>query len=207
MKKILLTGASGLLGKHLTIDAERPTHEQFNIVQGGSWKRISGEYELIVHCAGYTNVAKAETDKSECFDVNVKGTLNLLEAYPHTPFVYISSEYAHNPVNFYGLTKFLAEEIVKTYPNYLIIRTLFKPFPWPFDKAFTDQYTQGGYINHVAPLIEKAIIDWDRKTNQLIYVGDGRGRKTMYKLASKTKKVLPNSVDDIKNVKLPKDYE
>jgi len=87
--------------------------------------------------------------------------------------------------------------------NYLIIRTLFKPNPWPFEYAFTDQMTQGDYIDVITPLIAKAIKDWDGESST-IYVGTER--KSMFELAKRTKpNVKPNSVDDLP-LKRPKDY-
>lgn len=208
---ILLTGASGLLGRHLKLEADRFSHEVMDIVD---FHRPTGfkegfyekEYDLIVHCAAYTKVAQAETDRLACFNINVLGTLNLLQAYPKTPFVFISSEYAKNPINFYSLTKSLAEQLVTYhFAPYLIIRTLFKPYPWPYEKAFRDQFTLGDTVNIIAPLIEKAILEWDRKS-KLIYIGTGR--KTMLELAQKSKPdVVPNLTTDIKAVKLPTDYK
>ena len=198
---ILLTGASGLLGRHLKIEAFRPTHEEFDItlIQTGP------EADMVVHAAAYTNMEKAETDKWKCFRVNVNGTFSLLGAYPDTPFVYISTEYAKDPVNFYSLTKSLAEQLVMTHPNYLIIRTLFKPYPWPYEYAFIDKHTQGDYVDVIAPLIDEAIENWDRKTNDMIYVGTGR--KTYYELAKRTKpRVKPNFIKDV-SINIPSDYE
>ncbi len=199
MKKILLTGNSGLLGRHLKIEADRPTHRELDI----TYPVIPKDYALIMHAAGYTNVPKAEIDMAECYKVNVTGTRNLLEAYPTTPFVYISSEYARNPVNFYAKTKQLAEEAVKEHPCYLIIRTLFKPRPWKYPKAFVDAWTQGDYVDVIAPLIEKAIKEWDGES-KTIYVGTGR--KTIYDLAKQTREVEPISIKEIKDVIIPADY-
>lgn len=196
---ILLTGASGLLGTHLKIKADRPSHSDLNILYPFTVK----SYDLIIHAAAYTDVEKAEIDMAECYAVNVRGTRNLLEAYPDTPFVYISSEYANNPINFYSKTKQIAEKEVKKHPQYLIIRTLFKPRPWKYPKAFIDQYTQGDYVDVIAPLIKKAIKEWDGE-NKTIYIGTGR--KTIFELAKQTRDVEPISVDDIKGVRLPKDY-
>lgn len=196
----LLTGSSGLLGQYLMLDCDRPTHAELDITKLIEPK----EYDLIVHAAAYTDVEGAETARMKCYDVNVNGTFNLLEAYRDTPFVYISSEYANNPVNFYSLTKYLAERLVMTHDNYLIIRTLFKPKPWKYPKAFTDQYTQGDYIDVIAPMIEDEIRRWNGKGKRLLYVGTER--KTMYELASRTRVVEPNSIKDIKGVELPADY-
>lgn len=197
---ILMTGSSGLLGQHLSIEAYRPTHQEFDITKPLVIPNVS----LVIHSAAYTDVKNAEVDRLKCFEVNVTATLKLLEAYPKTPFVFISSEYAHNPVNFYSITKSLAEQLVTTHPNYLVIRTLFKLHPWPYPYAFEDQFTQGDYVTVIAPKIEKAIKDWDFKS-KLIYVGTGR--KTMFELAQRTKlDVIPNSIKDMK-VKLPHDYQ
>ncbi len=199
MTKVLLTGAGGLLGTHLKIEADRPSHYELDITKPMWFK----DYDLIVHCAAYTDVAGAETDKLECFNVNVLGTLNLLLTYPNTPFVYISSEYAKNPVNFYSLTKSMGEQLVTTHPNYLIIRTLFKPTPWPFEKAYIDQFTLGDYVDVIAEKIDKEITAWDRKS-KMIYVGTGR--KSMFDLARETRPdVKPNSIQESK-VKIPSDY-
>ena len=121
--------------------------------------------------------------------------------------MYISTEYVYNPVNWYAQTKKMAEALVVTGVNpYLIISTLFKPSPFPFEKAFIDQYTMGDYVDVIAPMIVDEIKRWDRKTNKLVDVGTGR--KTIFELAKRTRPdVKPCSVDDIKGVKLPKDYE
>jgi len=204
---ILLTGGTGLLGKALfqyfdNIDC--PSHDALDITKPVFGNR--GSYDLIIHSAAYTDVVRAEVDQKQCFDVNVYGTLNLLNAFSTLPMVYISTEYAKDPLNYYSLTKRFAEESIKNYKhNYLIIRTLFKPRPFPFEKAFVDQYTQGDYVDVIAPMIAKIIKDWDRQTGGIVYVGTGR--KTIYELAKQTRPDVGQiSVEDIKDVKLPKDY-
>ena len=204
--KILLTGGSGLLGSQLvsllkdhTVDA--PTHAEMDICK----ELIPRSCDLIIHCAAYKDVIKAETNKKECSRVNIGGTLNLLTTYADIPFVFISSEYAKNPLNHYAETKAIGESLTKLYArSYLIIRTVFKPNPFPWDRAFIDQYTQGDYIDVIAPLIVKAIMKWDL-TSETIYVGTGR--KTIFELAQRTRPaVQPCSIEDIKEAVLPHDY-
>lgn len=198
----LLIGASGLLGRHLKIQAERPTSDELDITKF----IIPEKYDLIILVAAYTDTAKAETERWKCFDVNVNGVMNVLEAYPNTPLVFISSEYAKNPVNFYSLTKRLGEQLVEFHTApYLILRVLFKPYPYPHEFAFTDQYTFGDTVNVMAPLIDKAIQEWDKKNSATRLIGTGR--KTMFELAKKSKPdVKPNSGLDMK-IKLPMDYD
>jgi len=211
---ILLTGGSGLLGSQLIpiLGKKRdwkviaPPHKLLDITQAPitSYQGI----DLLIHCAAYTKVEQAEIDRQECFETNVNGTFNLLLAYPKVPFVFISTEYAHRPINFYSLTKRLAEHVV-TYQAtpYLIIRTLFKPRPFPHPKAFTDMFTLGDYADKIASKIYYAISEWQEdKKSKLIYIGTGR--KSMFELAKETRPdVEPMSIKDIKTVKLPSDYQ
>jgi len=162
---------------------------------------------LIIHAAAFTDVVRAETERDACFDVNVQGTINLARAYKDVPFVFISSEYAHNPVNYYSLTKWLGELVVNEIcERALIIRTLFKPVPFPYEKAFIDQYTQGDEVGIIAPLIKEAILNWYGGESELQYIGTGK--KTIYDIAIKSRPdIKPCSIDDIKSVNLPFTYE
>ena len=204
--RTLITGGSGLLGteiqKHLSVYA--PPHREFDITKFIPPSEI---FELVIHSAAYTDVVAAEKKRDECYLINVQGTINMLNAFVDTPFVYISSEYANNPVNYYSETKKIAEiEVQKRKGPYLIIRTLFKPNPFPFPKAFTDQYTQGDYIDIIGPMIIKEILSWDKKSQKLLYIGTGR--KTIYNLAKRTRPdILPISIKEITTVTLPSDYE
>lgn len=215
--RILYTGSSGLLGKHLIpllkkqdgdgvmfprIEIDAPSHNDLDITQ----TIVPQEYDLVIHAAAYTDVFKAETDRDKCFEVNVMGTMNLAKAYKDTPFVYISSEYAHNPVNYYSVTKYLGELVANEIADKcLVIRTLFKPNPFPWEKAFTDQWTQGDYVDVIAPLLVEQILNWYGGKSEMVYVGTGR--KTIYDLAKRTRPdVREGSIDDV-GVKLPHDYE
>jgi hypothetical protein len=100
----------------------------------------------------------------------------LLKKYSDTPFVFISSEYAIKPVNLYSATKTVGELLTYAYAkSHLIIRTLFKPRPYPFNVAFSDQYTRGDYIDIIGRLIAEEIKNWDKETKVLkvsIVAGD-----------------------------------
>jgi len=212
--KILLTGGSGLLGKELQkhIKCDAPTHRELDITNPKTFKKfVNREYELVIHAAAYTEVTKAEIEPLKCAEVNITGTLNVSQAFEDSPLVYISSEYAKSPVNFYSKTKQIAENLIHLArggyegTSYLTIRTLFKPNPFPWDKAFKDQYTQGDYVDVIAPLIAKKINEWNKTICGAVYVGTGR--KTMLELARRTKPdVQAISVKDIKDVVIPTDY-
>lgn len=210
---ILLTGGSGLLGSHLKklIKCHAPTHDELDITS--ELLIDPKKYNLIVHCAAYTDVSKAEKEKDLCYRTNVIGTRNL--ASLNIPMLYISTEYVFNgekgayneesypdPVNFYGLTKLLGEyESRRT--RSVVVRCLFKPNPFKHNAVCADQYTSGRYVEEIAGEILKAI----KMFNELpptIHIGFDR--INMFDLAIKTRKdITPITTDSIKSVKLPKD--
>lgn len=205
---ILITGGSGLLGMELQKyfpNCNAPDHTRLDITDLNSIHTFKGTYpsiDIVIHCAAYTKVERAETDRAECFNVNVIGTHAIAEAYHDAYFVYISSEYASNPVNFYSYTKLWGEEAVKkNCKNNLIIRTLFKANPFPYAQAFIDQYTYGDYVDVIAPMIVKEIFF---ETKGLINLGTGR--KSIFELARRTRPDISGiSVDDVKTVHLPRE--
>lgn len=189
----------------MTVNA--PSHEELDILR----PKIPKGTSLIIHCAAYTDVEGAEDNKSLCYGVNVEGTLAL--ARYKIPMVYISTEYVFGgmdgnyketderfPVNYYAKTKAWGEDASRETES-LRIRVLFKPSPWAYPKAFTDQYTSGDYVEVIAPLIAKAIKDYPNR-NDVLHIGTGR--KSIYDLARKTREVGKIKRSDVK-VRIPKD--
>lgn len=206
MSEWLLTGGSGRLGTELQAlrEFDAPSHEELDITQ----PFVKKSYDLVLHAAAYTNVDQAEVNPEPCYETNVGGTARLVETYRNTPFVYISSEHAHHPVNQYCGSKLAAEEVVKAqHPSYLIIRLLFKPRPWLYDNAWADQMTKGDYTDTIAKLTLEAIDEWDKTTCKTINVGTER--KSIYELAKQTKSdVRPSSrFDHPGSAARPADYE
>ena len=93
--------------------------------------------EIVVHAAALTDVDKCELNRELAWKINVEGTKNIVEAAKNAGafFVYISTDYVFNgekgnyketdaldPINYYGLTKLKAEEIVKTQTEYFVAR-------------------------------------------------------------------------------------
>jgi dTDP-4-dehydrorhamnose reductase len=81
----------------------------------------------IIHCAAMTQVDDCEINKSECLRINVDGTKNVLSVAEeiNCRFIYVSTDFVFDgndgpytefaepkPVNFYGESKLLAEELV-----------------------------------------------------------------------------------------------
>jgi len=201
--RILLTGGSGRLGTELRklIECDAPSHRKLDVTKKIFWPR---DYALIIHCVGFTSVARAETEKTKCFNTNVIGTYNMALHFTGIPFVHISTEYVYNPVNFYSRTKVMSEKMLRN-PS-LCIRTLFKPRPYPFNRAWTDQYTRGDYVDVIAPMIVGEILRWDKKCSRTVDVGTGR--KSIYELAKQSRpRVKKAKLAETKlPVILPMDY-
>lgn len=130
-------------------------------------------------------------------------------------FVYISTDYVFdgergnyreedipNPRNFYALTKLIGEVIMRQYSHTLIIRTAFKPDgPWPYERAFIDQYASHEFVSVIAPDIAKAVL----MTDMLGIVHIAGKRTSMYDLARQASpSVGKMSVNDA-GVALPHD--
>lgn len=147
--KVLVTGVNGQLGydvvkrlNELGIEAIGVSRNDFDIRDRDQTQDyiLKNKPDVIVHCAAYTAVDKAEDEKEKCYVINVEGTKNIAEACKKidAKMVYISSDYvfdgqgiepqseskATNPVNYYGYCKEQGERVVRDIvEKHFIIRT------------------------------------------------------------------------------------
>lgn len=146
---ILVTGANGMLGQDLCPILEDSGHEvietdinSLDITDAEAVKRVLADEkpDVVIHCAAYTNVDKAEEDLKTAELINVNGTENIAEicAKLDITLVYISTDYVFdgdneepyttedmpNPLNNYGMTKYEGEEAIRSLcEKYYIVRT------------------------------------------------------------------------------------
>lgn len=146
--KVLVTGANGQLGYDVIKRLNMQNIEclgvdigDFDITDKNQADRAVSEYvpDVIVHCAAYTAVDRAEDERDLCYKINVTGTQNIAEACKSidAKMVYISTDYVFdgegekpfevtdkpNPVNHYGQTKYEGELAVQsTLEKYFIVR-------------------------------------------------------------------------------------
>jgi dTDP-4-dehydrorhamnose reductase len=83
-----------------------------------------------------------------------------------------------HPVNKYAWSKLGGECAVRLYDDSLILRTTFGPVPFPYDKAFVDQWTSRESVDVIAGLMAALV---DRGVRGIVHVGGGR--KTVYDYA------------------------
>jgi len=142
--KILITGAQGRFGtyavqkfsqNHSVIDSDKERDiTKPQIVS----HIIAAKPDIIIHAAAETNVDKCEIHQESAHQINVLGTINVIKAAQLTAakLIYISSDYIFdgnkgnyietdrpNPINYYGKTKWEAEQQIMKYTNSLIIRS------------------------------------------------------------------------------------
>ena len=177
---------------------------------------------IVIHCAAYTNSLVAETTKRNyCWKVNVEGTRNMVRAARGRRFVLISTDYVFSgrdcpaggyredskaePVNHYGLTKLAAEWEVRTAPatgNHLILRAPFRVRPWPYRKAFQDQYTSCIWAEERAQQILRMALRED--VVGLWHMGGER--RSIFEMARSARPdVNPISIRELDGLELPAD--
>ena len=153
MSRILITGAFGQLGTSLRnilsdqsiLAAGRmiPMKEKngctvLDITELNQVRKTIALFQpdAIVHLAAMTDVDGCERDPEMAFDVNVRGTENLLDNF-NGRFIYISTDYVFdgsdgpyeekdevNPLSVYGQTKFYGEDLVQqSDANWVILRS------------------------------------------------------------------------------------
>ena len=147
--KVLVTGAKGQLGWDVLrvlaargIDGRGVDVEDFDLTDGPAVKAYVEAYgpDVIVHCAAYTAVDRAESEPEVCARVNGDGTMNVVRAAlaVGAKLVFISTDYVfsgdgeepwtedapYNPRNVYGLSKVQGEIAVRSLmKRYFLIRT------------------------------------------------------------------------------------
>ncbi|MDA9935556.1 SDR family oxidoreductase [Candidatus Marinimicrobia bacterium] len=152
MKKILITGASGQLGKTLkTLFSSKydiiPTSKNHYTYQKNYFLDITNPIlirdivsatspDIIINLAALTNVDLCEKKPDLAFSVNFTGLQNIVEIF-NGPIIQLSTDYVFdgktgqysenssvNPINVYGRTKLEAENFLKeNSKDSLIIRT------------------------------------------------------------------------------------
>ena len=198
--KVLVTGKGGQLASEFELLKRLDTNWHFLSEQDLNIADLDSvmdyfcfkKFDLIINCAGYTAVDKAEDEKELAYKVNAEGTKNLLQACEllNAKLIHYSTDYVFDgnslepykeyditkPKTIYGLSKLKGEQYIlkKNKVKSLIIRT-----SWVYSN-FGKNFV-------------KTMIDIGQKNKRLGVVSDQIGSPTYAKnLAEDTLKVISN---------------
>lgn len=195
-KKFLVTGANGQLAREFiaTFKKSKINFRAFdkaalNIAQASYVDEIIGEFkpDIVLNCAAYNNVNKAETDYQTALNVNAKGVGYLARScrkhkaflvHYGTDFIFdgLKKDYyvekdKPNPPNRYGRTKLLGEiELKKFTKDFLLLRVSWvfghspNSFLWKLDELVKTQAKLHMTTDFVSiPTYTKDIVEYTLK--------------------------------------------
>lgn len=175
--RMLVTGANGLLGKEIThyfssrCDVYPTDLAECDVTSAAECRRILRDFRpgVVVHCAAYTAVDRAEREPEAAFALNAGGTRNVALACRENLalLVTFSTDYVFDgassrpyeegdppgPLSVYGRSKLAAEEAVREVgPDFLLLRTqwLFGPYGSSFVSAVLDRAERGEELKVVS---------------------------------------------------------
>ena len=146
--KIIVTGSRGQLGSDVTaqlktegIEVIEASLPEIDITDSKAVENLVAESRAdgVIHCAAYTNVDLAESEKELCRKINVDGTLNIARSCKNhdIPLLFTSTDYVFSgegntpfetdsekaPCNFYGESKLGGENaVIENCDKYFILR-------------------------------------------------------------------------------------
>lgn len=170
--KVLVLGASGMLGQDVVRELEIRGHEvtpftskQLNLVDQKAVRDCAAlgkkRHQWVVNCAAYTAVDKAEEEPECAWDVNSEAVLNLAEKLENGPrLLHISTDFVFdgakstpylesdvtNPLGVYGQTKLDGEHYVEAMlDDAVIFRTswLYGPGGKSFPRTMIQAFDAG----------------------------------------------------------------
>jgi dTDP-4-dehydrorhamnose reductase len=160
------------------------------------------EYDTIINCIAYTNTYS--DNKELNWNINYKAVADLVDYcnYHNIKLVHISTDYVYTnsnsdasendiPIhgnNWYSYTKLLADAYIELKSNnYLICKGTHKPNPFPYEKAWADQWGNFDYVDVIASLVINLVM-----SNNFGIFNVGTEFKSMFDLATiSNKNVTP----------------
>ena len=226
MDKLLLFGGNGLVGSRFIelfsdiFEIKAPSADEVDILNIESVEKIIQEFnpDALINFAAYTNVEEAENQTDDkngiCYQVNVLGAKNVSKVCQDLDkfLIHISTDYVFdgqkdspyteedspNPINWYGMTKYLAEEEVKKANGRNCIVRISMPYRAKYEikkdiarfflselkkgneiKAIIDQSTTPTFIDNIA----KALSEIVKTQVEGIYHVSAKGKTSAFEFA------------------------
>ncbi|MGZ7159661.1 MAG: dTDP-4-dehydrorhamnose reductase [Methanobacterium sp.] len=229
---IFVTGGSGLLGSKFTRDCfnydiirtfnANPENKCISLDitdEKDTLNKIrSTNPDLVIHSAALTNVDFCEDHRREAFEINVKGTQNIVKACEKvgSKLIYVSTDFVFdgekgmyeegdktNPLGYYALTKLQGEESVQNSVLDYAITRVSVLYGWHRRSNFVtwviDELNAGNEINVVtdqynsptlADNVTEAIIKIFEKDKEGVYHTSGSERINRFDFAKNIAEVF-----------------
>lgn len=215
MKKVLITGGAGFIGSHIIEVLQKENCEiivldnlhtglrenvpenirliEMDIRDKGVLDIFEQyQFDVVLHLAGQTMVNVSVDDPFYDADINIMGTVNILEAcrktgvkrivfsstaatYGDIEKVPIREEFSVNPLSFYGLSKLTVEKYLKLYHDLYGLEYVILRYANVYGERQGDG-GEGGVISIFTKKIakdESFVIHGDGKqTRDFVYAGD-----------------------------------
>ncbi len=172
MKKVLVTGASGQLGRCIKKLSSRyqefeftyTTSEELDLALFGVVSVFfrNHQFDYCINCAAYTKVEQAETEQEMAYLINAEAVKNLAEicCENQCTLIHFSTDYVFDgkkgrpyseddetaPLNVYGASKLMGEEYIRKHMDrYFIFRTswLYSDFGHNFFNTIREKAKKG----------------------------------------------------------------
>jgi len=125
LKKILITGSEGYIGKHLikllsneyditTLDIN-DTNDSVDIRTVENKLQYGERFDTVIHLAALVQVNESVNEPLAYYDTNINGTINILKTINFKNFIFASTGVASQPTNPYAFSKRVAEDIIDEY--------------------------------------------------------------------------------------------
>lgn len=168
--RLLITGGLGLLGQEIarvfegSAEVRTTDREEWDVTDPAACRREVDGFrpDVVIHCAAYTAVDRAESDAASAHLLNVEGTRNVARACHErgalmvtfgTDYIFDGSstrpyreEDPANPLSVYGKTKWAAEQTLREGGgDHLLVRTqwLFGPAGRNFIRTILEKARRG----------------------------------------------------------------
>lgn len=167
MKKILVTGSTGFLGRRIAAHFSQenqvytPSHRELDITDEKNVEQFlkSCAPDIVIHCAAMSDVRQCETEPERSWKINVDGCIHLARVCEmiHAKCILCSSDqvyfgsrqtHAHTedealcPGNLYGREKLKAEEeCLKENPDCVLLR-----LSWMYDSVTRNPAEHGDFM-------------------------------------------------------------
>ena len=186
--RLMITGGLGLLGKEIAQAFDRSAgirttdREEWDVTDPAACRREVDRFrpDVVIHCAAWTAVDRAESDAASASLLNVEGTRNVARACRErgalmvtfgTDYIFDGAssrpyreEDPANPLSVYGRTKWAAERALREEGGeHLLVRTqwLYGPAGRNFIGTILEKARRGETLRVVSDQVGCPTYSWD----------------------------------------------